>query len=243
MKNLTILWLDDIRDPERYFNKKNNSSTFIKNSNYYHNLSTKYDINYVWVKNFDEFTNFIVTNGLPQFVSFDHDLGAGKKKGFDCAKWLVEYCRKNNKKLPKFYVHSANKNGQISINNLLNGIKESVIIEGKILDPRTIARDIAKAYNLPKPPSPVVIHRFAKAKGFGFKRAGGLRGYAENIKTAIAQDPDTFKRCYLSNPDYNADKFIEPDRNPRFYVPESKFSKIIREEIDELELFHGSPNI
>jgi len=107
----------------------------------------------------------------------------------------------------------------------------------------TCANKYIVPYNLPKPPPPVVIHRFAKAKGFGFKRAGGLSGYAENIKTAIAQDPDTFKRCYLSNPDYNADKFIEPDRNPRFYVPESKFSKIIREEIDELELFHGSPNI
>ena len=116
------------------------------------------------------------------------------------------------------------------------------LLTERILDTKTIARDIAKAYNLPKPLPPVVIHRFAKAKGFGFKRAGGLRGYAENIKTAIAQDPDTFKRCYLSNPDYNADKFIEPDRNPRFYVPESKFSKIIREAIDELELFHGSPH-
>ena len=116
------------------------------------------------------------------------------------------------------------------------------LLTEKILDVKTIARDIAKVYNLPKPPPPVVIHRFAKAKGFGFKRVGGLMGYAENIKTEITQDPDTFKRCYLSNPDYNADKFIEPDRNPRFYVPESKFSKVMREAIDELELFHGSPH-
>lgn len=110
----------------------------------------------------------------------------------------------------------------------------------KILDPRTIARDIAKAYNLPTVPKPEVIHRFAKLKGFGFKRAGGLRGYSENIKTAIAQDPDGFKRCYQSNPDYDANKYIEPDRKPRFY--ESRIRDIVREAVDELELYHGTPH-
>lgn len=110
----------------------------------------------------------------------------------------------------------------------------------KILDPRTIARDIAKAYNLPTVPKPEVIHRFAKLKGFGFKRAGGLRGYAENIKTAIAQDPDGFKRCYQSNPDYDANKYIEPDRTPRFY--ENRIRDIVREAVDELELYHGTPH-
>ena len=101
-----------------------------------------------------------------------------------------------------------------------------------ILDPKTIARDIAKAYNLPTVPKPEVIHRFAKLKGFGFKRAGGLRGYAENIKTAIAQDPDTFKECYLSHPEYDANKYIEPDRTSRFN--ESRVIEIIKEEIDKL---------
>lgn len=102
-----------------------------------------------------------------------------------------------------------------------------------ILDVKTIARDIAKAYNLPTVPKPVVIHRFAKLKGFGFKRAGGKRGYAENIKTAIAQDPDTFKKCYLSNPDYNADEFIEPkNEGPRFM--ENRIIEIIKEEINDI---------
>ena len=114
----------------------------------------------------------------------------------------------------------------------------------KILDPRTIARDIAKVYNLPTVPKPEVIHRFAKLKGFGFKHPGGLRGYAENIKTAIAQDPESFKKCYLSNPGYNANKYIEPDRSPRFYEPfdESVIRRAIMESIDELELYHGTPH-
>ena len=111
----------------------------------------------------------------------------------------------------------------------------------RILDPRTIARDIAKAYNLPTVPKPEVIHRFAKLKGFGFKRVGGKRGYAENIKTAIAQDPEGFKRCYLSNPDYDANKFIEP-AGRKDYTWESKIRQYVMEAIDELELFHGSPH-
>lgn len=111
----------------------------------------------------------------------------------------------------------------------------------RILDPRTIARDIAKAYNLPTVPKPEVIHRFAKMKGFGFKRVGGKHGYAENIKTAIAQDPDGFKRCYLSNPDYDANKFIEP-AGRKDYTWESKIRQYVMEAIDELELFHGSPH-
>lgn len=111
----------------------------------------------------------------------------------------------------------------------------------RILDPRTIARDIAKAYNLPTVPKPEVIHRFAKLKKFGFKRVGGKRGYAENIKTAIAQDPEGFKRCYLSNPDYDANKFIEP-AGRKDYTWESKIRQYVMEAIDELELFHGSPH-
>ncbi len=109
----------------------------------------------------------------------------------------------------------------------------------RILDPRTIARDIAKAYNLPTVPKPEVIHRFAKLKGFGFKRVGGKRGYVENIKTAIAQDPEGFKRCYLSNPNYNADEFTEP-KMKKDYAWESRIKQYVMEAVNELELFHGS---
>ena len=104
----------------------------------------------------------------------------------------------------------------------------------KILDVKTIARDIAKAYNLPTVPKPEVIHRFAKLKGFGFKRVGGKRGYAENIKTAVAQDPDGFKRCYLSNPDYNADEFSETNRKDYAWESKNKIIEIIKEEINKV---------
>ena len=117
---LNVLWLDDMRDPNKYFNKKSQSGAFVRNKQFYDQLMSRYNVNFIWVKNYEEFTNFILQNGLPQFVSFDHDLGAGLKKGLDCANWLIEYCRKTGNPLPKFFVHSANPNGQREINAVLN---------------------------------------------------------------------------------------------------------------------------
>ena len=143
MNNLTILWLDDIRDPYKYFKKKPNSETFIKNKQYYDNLLKSNNVNFIWVKNFDEFTNFILNNGLPQFISFDHDLGAGLKKGYDCAKWLIDYCIETNSNLPQFYVHSANPNGQREINGILNNFKKTFIKEN-IFNFNNIVNEILK---------------------------------------------------------------------------------------------------
>lgn len=118
----------------------------------------------------------------------------------------------------------------------------------KILDPRTIARDIAKAYDLPTVPPPAAIHKFAKLKGYGFKRVGGKRGYVDSLKTEIARDFTLFKKCCapevkhpVMRPDYNPDSFIEP-AGRKDYEWESRISRYIMEAIDELELFHGSPH-
>ena len=102
---------------------------FLRNKVFYNNLLSKYKLNFVWVKNFDEFKNFILTNGVPDFVSFDRDLGTKPITGMDCAKWLVDYCKKNNIKFPKYFVHSANvENGQKAINSMLqNNIGENKI--------------------------------------------------------------------------------------------------------------------
>lgn len=109
---LTVLWLDDKRSPEKYLATKKDSNAFIRNSDFYQRLSKKYNPQFVWVHNLEEFSNYIETNGLPDLVSFDFDLGAGIPKGSECAKWLKQYCVKNNIPLPKYYVHSANNNAQ-----------------------------------------------------------------------------------------------------------------------------------
>jgi len=70
------------------------------------------------VYDYEEFTEYISQNGMPDFISFDHDLGLGKT-GFDCAKWLVEYCLDNQVSLPEFTVHSQNPVGKENIEKLL----------------------------------------------------------------------------------------------------------------------------
>ena len=124
--NVTVLWLDDQRNPEQYFKKpKLNSQAWVRNNDYYqNNVFNQYSPNFVWVKNLKEFASYIHNNGLPQIISFDHDI---KPKGFqgdhengaDCAQWLVDYCQKNNLKLPQCFVHSANKNKRVNVEAIL----------------------------------------------------------------------------------------------------------------------------
>ena len=54
------LFLDDFRDPADAFN-------YTKESMF---LKEQWDI----VRNYEEFVNYITNNGVPYFISFDHDL-------------------------------------------------------------------------------------------------------------------------------------------------------------------------
>ena len=128
-RKLTILWLDDQRDPNVYFKvKKPQSAVWVRNNEFYqNNIFNKYNVNFIWVKSFDEFVNYIETNGVPKFISFDNDLRNGRMavdgavlNGEDCVKWLIDYCNKNGKKLPKYYLHTANHKQRTVLNNLLS---------------------------------------------------------------------------------------------------------------------------
>jgi NAD+-processing family protein with receiver domain len=88
------------------------------------------------VRNYEEFVAYITLHGVPDIISFDHDLGfehypfneesPGKeipydsyneKTGYHCAQWLVE-----NHKLPKQYlVHSMNMIGKANIEFVMDG--------------------------------------------------------------------------------------------------------------------------
>lgn len=82
----------------------------------------------VIVRNYDEAIEFVKINGIPSFISFDHDLGCDAvgnilKSGYDFAKWLVEMDIKNIYKFPDnftFNIHSANPIGKNNINAILN---------------------------------------------------------------------------------------------------------------------------
>ena len=66
---------------------------------------------FVGLRSYTEFVAYIEANNLPDFISFDHDLGI-EESGYDCAKWLVNYCLDHNLRLPEFEVHSQNPVGK-----------------------------------------------------------------------------------------------------------------------------------
>ncbi len=90
MKNL---FLDDIRNPDMvYTNWK--------------------DYDFTIVRTYHEFVNHILQSGLPDFISFDNDLGLDENgevapDGYACVKWLVYESGFDLTKLT-FNVHSAN---------------------------------------------------------------------------------------------------------------------------------------
>jgi hypothetical protein len=44
--------------------------------------------------------------------------------GFECAKWLVDYCIDNDTDLPQWTIQSANPVGADNINGILNSYKK-----------------------------------------------------------------------------------------------------------------------
>ena len=81
---------------------------------------------YIGIRSYTEFVAYITDKGLPDFISFDHDLGL-EESGYDCAKWLVNYCLDYDLRLPQFNVHSQNPVGKINILSLLNNFKNKNI--------------------------------------------------------------------------------------------------------------------
>lgn len=66
---------------------------------------------------------------LPNFISFDHDLGEKEPSGHEIAKWIVNMVLDDIVYLPKdfdFYVHSQNPIGKKNIEGLLNPFLEAI---------------------------------------------------------------------------------------------------------------------
>lgn len=78
------------------------------------------------VRNYDDFVKYITENALPDEISFDHDLGEQTKTGYDCAKWLCEYCWTNGLPVPDWNVHSANPVGRDNIIQILESFQKKL---------------------------------------------------------------------------------------------------------------------
>jgi hypothetical protein len=113
------LFLDDIREPPFH-------------------LRRVFDV----VRSYEEFVEYIECFGIPEVISFDHDLDPEhtmffyenggfrnppdpryelfkKKTGYDCALWLIQYCDTHGKDMKKILIHSHNPVGQKNIYNVI----------------------------------------------------------------------------------------------------------------------------
>ena len=116
LPELRYLFLDDIRNPI-------DASSFAQSRGVNPDI---YKEGWIILRNYLEFTNWITNFGLPDLISFDHDLGeADEHTGMDCAKWLVNYCLDNNCALPQWAVHSANPAGYDNIKGLLMSFEKN----------------------------------------------------------------------------------------------------------------------
>ena len=120
------IFLDDIRFPA--------------DCRLYLNEKAYLDPQWIIVRNFEEFVSLIEKElDNIELISFDHDLGTEhyrdaystetpydeyeEKTGYHCAKFLVEFCMDNQKRLPSFLVHSMNPVGKRNIVSLLTNFK------------------------------------------------------------------------------------------------------------------------
>ena len=129
------LFLDDIRSP------KDAIGLVPSHMNQFY-WANDWDV----VRSHDEFVDWIVTNGVPDFVSFDHDLADEhydefmnlrdrsfegyvpmEKTGYESAKWLVDHCLDKGVGLPEYQVHSANPVGKANIQGYLENAKKHLL--------------------------------------------------------------------------------------------------------------------
>ena len=82
------------------------------------------------VRTYYDFINYIKENGLPNFISFDNDLGLDEKgkvapDGYAAAKWLVYESGLDLSRL-EFKVHSANPVAAEQIKGLLHNYQKHI---------------------------------------------------------------------------------------------------------------------
>jgi hypothetical protein len=117
------LFLDDNFYPLDISNRTDNEKDRIRYRKY----------NWIVVRNYDDFVFLIKEKGLPDIVSFDHDLAPEhydcsdiidydsfeKRTGYHAAEWLLEYCSCRRLNVPILLIHSQNKVGKKNIENLI----------------------------------------------------------------------------------------------------------------------------
>lgn len=99
---------------------------------------TIYHKEWIIVRSYGQFVNWIKNNGLPSLMSLDHDLCDVfelkeelpveewfdldmnlEYNGVDCVKFIISYCKEHNLDMPTAIVHSVNPDGREEMELLL----------------------------------------------------------------------------------------------------------------------------
>ncbi len=98
---------------------------------------------WVIVRDYDQFCDYIDAFGIPDKVSFDHDLAQAhyqaymlgsedygpEQTGLHCAKTLVDECHERGVAFPPYTVHSMNTVGKVNIINYIENARERGFIK------------------------------------------------------------------------------------------------------------------
>lgn len=90
---------------------------------------------WVIVRSYEAFVQYILENGMPGMISFDHDLDAQSERGnpsgimtgYDCAKWLINHIEYYHLSLPVILCHSMNPPGKRNIEVLFEGYQRNLL--------------------------------------------------------------------------------------------------------------------
>lgn len=139
MKNQFNLFLDDERMPVNRNNETQMSAYDLTGDKRY------FMLDWIIVRNFGDFIKTIEEKGLPEVISFDHDLKdfhyyhyqtytfyTGKidysiveGTGYECTKWLIQYLLNNDLDAPEIMIHTQNQVGAENIRTEFRNYKNS----------------------------------------------------------------------------------------------------------------------
>jgi hypothetical protein len=106
-------------------------------------------VEWIVVRNYEEFVKTINLNGVPSTISFDHDIVEEhyqeysrireahfkipldysrftEKTGMDCARWLANYCIDRGLPIPIYYVHTLNGPAAANIFSVLESARQAM---------------------------------------------------------------------------------------------------------------------
>lgn len=122
------IFLDDERFPDWIYKTDNND--------------------WVILRDLDEFKKYIETHGIPDFISFDNDLGkfpdeTPKPEGVDAVKWIV-FEKELDISNMDFKVHSANTARQGYIQSTMTNWKNELLKRKEEMDKNQIRKEVRK---------------------------------------------------------------------------------------------------